>query len=371
MSAEPVTTRMAVLARALPKRILLVDDDELERELMADRLNSCGFEVTAVADGGEAMAVLERQWFPLLITDWEMPVLTGIELTERLRARGVDDTYVIMLTVRDAGIDYERGYHAGVDDYLTKKLPDAELLTRVHKGFTTLSMRRSLKEAQAELANKGQVDLLSGAHNHAHLLRSLRSECKRAERYGRNLSLMTVAVETKDGIEDGAAEPLAPELLHRVVDSIRSVIRADVDWIARVDSTGPAAVFAVVLPEAGAADAVAIKNRLQDTLRSMNEGARNEATCGSELQFSFGFAALAQGRAERTAIEALDLLKVAEQCRSCLRTRGRLQLSAVQGSVAHAVAICCRHGYAVENHCQFMGDGRVPAEPVAGEEPPA
>src|SRR5215510_10236935 len=107
MTAEAVTSRMAVLARALPKRILLVDDDELERELMADRLQSAGFDVTAVADGSEALELLERQWFPLLITDWQMPVLTGIELTERLRARGMADTYVIMLTVRDAGVDYE------------------------------------------------------------------------------------------------------------------------------------------------------------------------------------------------------------------------------------------------------------------------
>ncbi|MET0658585.1 MAG: response regulator [Steroidobacteraceae bacterium] len=364
MSAEPVTTRMAVLARALPKRILLVDDDELERELMADRLQSAGFEVPAAAHGSEALAILERQWFPLLITDWEMPELTGIELTERLRARGVSDTYVVMLTVRDAGVDYERGYHAGVDDYLTKKLPDAELLTRVQKGFATLTMRRSLKDAHTQLASRGQIDPQSGAFNHGHLLTSLQSECKRAERCGRNLSLMTVAVEMKNGGTEVNTD-LGSELLHQVVDALGSVIRAHVDWIARVDAAGPAAVFAIVLPEAGAVDAAMIKNRLQNALRALHEASRSEST--PELQFTFGFAALDLGRVERRAVAAGDLLEVAEHCRNCLQSRGRSQLTTVQASVAHGVAICCRHGYAVESHCQFMGE-RVPAQFA---EPPA
>lgn len=368
MSAESVTTRMAVLARALPKRILLVDDDELERELMADRLKSAGFEVTAAAHGSEALALLERQWFPLLITDWEMPVLTGIELTERLRARGVSDTYVVMLTVRDAGVDYERGYHAGVDDYLTKKLPDAELLARVQKGFTTLTMRRSLQDAHTQLASRGQVDPQSGAFTHAHLLSSLRSECKRAERYGRNLSLMTVAVERMRGATEVDTD-LGADLLHEVVDTLSRVIRAHVDWIARVDVASAAAVFAIVLPEAGATDAATIKNRLQNALRALNEPSRSASTCAPELQFSFGFAALDQGRAERKAVAADDLLQVAEHCRNCLQSRGRSHLAAVQASVAHAVAICCRQGYAVENHCQFMGDVRVTQLAAVGESP--
>jgi DNA-binding response OmpR family regulator len=77
--------------------------------------------------------------------------MTGIELTERLRARGVEDSYIIMLTGRDSTLDYEEGYRAGVDDYLTKKVRDLELLARIHAGFSTYALRRSLKEARADL----------------------------------------------------------------------------------------------------------------------------------------------------------------------------------------------------------------------------
>jgi two-component system, cell cycle response regulator len=362
MSADPLMTRMSVLARALPTRILVVDDDELELELMADRLATAGFEVTTAANGGQALAILERQWFPLLITDWEMPVMDGIELTERLRGRGVDDTFVIMLTVRDAGLDYERGYHAGVDDYLTKKMPDAELLARVQKGFSTLTMRRSLKEARAALESRGNVDVESGAFTTEHLLATLRSECKRAERYNRNLSVMTLGVGMRgEGDHDDApTSAVAPDTLRRIVDTLRTVVRSHVDWIARVDSPNEEAVFAIVLPEAAAVDAVSIKDRFQGALRALTEVLRAEASSSPRLQFSFGFAALDRGRTERKPTEALDLVSVAENCRGCLRSRGQTQLTAVQGSVTHGVAICCRHGYAVDSHCHFMGESRSP-----------
>ena len=106
---------------------------------MADRLAGAGFEVERAPDGEQALALLSRQWMPVVITDWQMPVMDGIAFTEQLRARGVEDTYVIMLTMRESSMDYERGYYAGVDDYLTKKLPDAELFARIHAGFNTLA----------------------------------------------------------------------------------------------------------------------------------------------------------------------------------------------------------------------------------------
>jgi DNA-binding response OmpR family regulator len=90
--------------------------------------------------------------FPVLLTDLQMPGMDGIELTRRVRARGMDDAYIIMLTLRDASFDYERGYAAGVDDYLTKKLPDVELHARINVAFNTSALRRELKEIKAKLA---------------------------------------------------------------------------------------------------------------------------------------------------------------------------------------------------------------------------
>jgi DNA-binding response OmpR family regulator len=129
-----------------------VDDDVLELELIADMLTRCGFNVARAADGAEALAQLANREFPVMIVDWQMPSIDGIALTERLRAEGRDEIYIVMLTARDSNFDYERGYLAGVDDYLAKKLPETELQARVHAAFKTVGLRRALKEARAEIA---------------------------------------------------------------------------------------------------------------------------------------------------------------------------------------------------------------------------
>jgi DNA-binding response OmpR family regulator len=147
-----VTGRLRALAQDMNLTILIVDDDELERALISDRLEARGFEVARAANGAEALALLEGPVIPVLLVDWSMPVMTGIELTEQLRARGMDESYIIMLTARDSNLDYEVGYRAGVDDYLTKKVRDSELLARIHSGFSTFALRRSLKEVRATLA---------------------------------------------------------------------------------------------------------------------------------------------------------------------------------------------------------------------------
>ena len=158
MSIDPsidtgvITTRLRALSDKNELEILVVDDDELERALIGDRLERRGFKVSQAADGFEAMKMLEQQPFPVLIVDWRMPTMDGIQLTEQLRARGMLDTYVIMLTARDGHLDFERGYLAGVDDYLSKKVNDVELLARVYKAFEMLTLRRELRDARAELS---------------------------------------------------------------------------------------------------------------------------------------------------------------------------------------------------------------------------
>jgi DNA-binding response OmpR family regulator len=152
-----VMARIRVLARTTGAKILVVDDDDLELALLQDRLQSCGLDVRCAGNGEEALKLLEREWFPVVLTDWQMPKVNGVELTERLRAKGASDTYVIMLTVRDSDFDYERAYEAGVDDYLSKKQPEVELLARIHSAFSTVELRRLLCDAREALAQAHRV----------------------------------------------------------------------------------------------------------------------------------------------------------------------------------------------------------------------
>ena len=346
MKADAIATRMSVLGRALPSRVLLVDDDELELELMADRLEAAGFEVACAANGEAALQLIEQQWYPLVITDWLMPVMDGIRFTEALRGRGATDTYIIMLTMREASVDYERGYVAGVDDYLSKRVPDAELFARITAAFNTLALRRSLKEAQAALEQAAAIDAESGAFALRELFTRLHGEIKRAQRYGRKLTLLTLSVSAAERATAVEVTP-SPEMLRGIVHTIESVVRLQIDWTGRLDSERGAA-FTVVLPESSISEAPRIKERLLAALRSYAEGFQT-----LQLTFAFGVAALEDTGQQSPAVDTAEMMEIAGLCRNCPGRTGPEQLGAVQRSVACHVSIVCRHGYVVDDECSL------------------
>lgn len=357
MNPNAVATRLSVLTRALPMRILLVDDDAQELGRLTERLRAAGFQTTCAADGEEALKQLALQWYPVVITDWQMPVMDGIALTEALRSRGCDDTYVIMLTARGATLDYERGYRAGVDDYLTKQTPDAELFARIHAAFNTLALRRSLKEAQTALDEAVAIDADSGAFAPRELASKLHSEIRRAQRYGRHLSLIAVNVT-----QDGGAP--SPEILRSLVQTFEAAVRAHIDWIGRMEAPVGAS-FALVLPEAAIGHTPAIKERVLNALR------RNAESQSARLTFEVGVAALDRTAAQELSIQPQDMLEIATHCLNCPGRQGAEQLRAVQRSVACSVSIVCRHGYAVDAECSLKFAGAPQKHGAPGGQPDA
>jgi DNA-binding response OmpR family regulator len=146
-----ITRRLRALSDTTPLSVMLVDDDELERALVADRLSARNFHVVEASDGRHALAELRKQPQPVLLVDWSMPVMDGIEFITRVRALDMQDTFIIMLTARDAEFDFQRGYLAGADDYVSKKVSDVELLARLHTAFAMHSLRQENRRLRAEL----------------------------------------------------------------------------------------------------------------------------------------------------------------------------------------------------------------------------
>lgn len=237
----------------LPQRVLLVDDDELELELMADRLRSLGFETHTVSDGRAALELLRTQSFPLVITDWQMPRMDGIQMTERLRAEGDNETYIIMLTVLDDASSHERGYFAGVDDYLSKRAPDAKVVMAIRAAFKAVEMRRALRAAKEQKA--GAVD----DTNSGVLFDRMRAEVKRAARYHRDLSFLVLQLDAESGTS-------AADVTSRAVQIVGDRIRTDIDFVARYRGSDGVQRIAVVLPETPRAVALQVGSRLSAAL---------------------------------------------------------------------------------------------------------
>jgi len=153
-----IASRMMALNQPDALSILVVDDDEIELALIGDQLEAQGFDVVRASNGRDALALMETRFFPVLLTDCQMPEMDGVGLTETVRAREMSETYIIMLTKRDGAFDYERGYAAGVDDYLSKSNPNVELFARINAAFGTAALRCSLKDSRAALAALPHVD---------------------------------------------------------------------------------------------------------------------------------------------------------------------------------------------------------------------
>jgi two-component system OmpR family response regulator len=110
--------------------VLVVDDEEYIRDLVASSLRLAGFTARAVADGSQALATLEHDGPDLVILDVRLPGIDGFEVCRRLRAAG-SDVPVIFLTARDTPEDRLSGFTKGGDDYVTKPFSLEELIARV------------------------------------------------------------------------------------------------------------------------------------------------------------------------------------------------------------------------------------------------
>jgi putative two-component system response regulator len=146
-------------------RILIVDDDEIALEMLGNALQAAGYEVEAASNGRAALEAIDRCPARLVISDWDMPELNGLDLCRRLRA---DDrfgyVYIILLTSHDGTERIVEGMSAGADDFISKPFVPPELLVRVRAGERVLSLetRDVAIFAMAKLAESRDPE--TGAH---------------------------------------------------------------------------------------------------------------------------------------------------------------------------------------------------------------
>ena len=133
-------------------RILIAEDERITRMTLARQLQAWRHEVTAAEDGQQAREMFDGAEFDIVITDWEMPRLSGVELVKHIRqATGGAYVYVIMLTSRSDKVDVVNGIEAGADDYVSKPFDRDELRVRLLAGERIVRLERALRSRNAEL----------------------------------------------------------------------------------------------------------------------------------------------------------------------------------------------------------------------------
>ncbi|MBN1824815.1 MAG: response regulator transcription factor [Candidatus Eisenbacteria bacterium] len=170
-------------------RVLIADDDPTYRIFLEEALKKWGYEVEAVDDGEKAWSALCGSLPPrLVLLDWVMPGLDGVELIEKIRGEEkLASSYVILLTARDGKEDVVRGLDAGANDYITKPFHHAELRARVAVGDRVLGLQeqlaKRLRDLEGALAHVKTLQGLIPICMHCHKIRDDQESWQKIESY--------------------------------------------------------------------------------------------------------------------------------------------------------------------------------------------
>lgn len=226
-------------------RVLIAEDTELIRVVLQSTLSRWGYDITVATDGHEALRELRKPDAPgLLILDWEMPGMNGIDLCREVRAEEGDKRhYIILLTARDTTEDLVAGLEAGANDYVRKPFDPAELQARVDVGRRYVELYDELVASKCALELLARTDSLTQLMNRGAILARLDEEIARAKRDGSTLAVGVFDIDHFKRVNDTHGHAAGDEVLREVARRITEATRP-YDGVGRMGGEE----FLVILP---------------------------------------------------------------------------------------------------------------------------
>jgi two-component system cell cycle response regulator len=245
------------------KTILIADDDYNFRSAMVDMVRAWGYEVISAKNGFDVWEILLGEEAPrMMILDWIMPGMDGVEICRRLRSRKDDPyIYVILVSIQDQIEQLAEGITAGADDYLVKPVVPEELEARLLAGRRILDLQAELLSARDALHLQATHDPLTNLWNRKGILDILRKEVGRSSRDGMPLSVIMVDVDDFKFINDSYGHPVGDRVLAKIAAQLRETIRS-YDAAGRLGGDE----FLMVLPGCDTEDAVYLAERVRKDL---------------------------------------------------------------------------------------------------------
>lgn len=233
-------------------RLLIAEDDPTSRLMLQGILSRWGHEVETAGDGQEAWAALQAPGAPrLVILDWMMPGLDGLEVLTRLREQeGAQPAYVILLTARDDKRDIAQALRAGANDYIAKPFDNGELRARVEVGQRVIALQQALEErvrqleaANVEIARLARTDELTGLANRRYFSERLAKMLSASRRQGLPLTLIMADLDHFKNVNDRYGHAAGDEVLKEFAAMMHRQSRTE-DLAARWGGEE----FAVLMP---------------------------------------------------------------------------------------------------------------------------
>jgi two-component system, cell cycle response regulator len=320
--------------------ILIVDDDPISRAILQEHLGACGHEVICADSTAQAMYILEKQIVQIVIADWIMPGLSGLDLCKWIRSRQWSQrVHIAMLTILDEPDRLVEAFEAGVDDFLSKPFDEAELLARLRAWMRLVNMQQELIERNQEaarltteliavnkkLAELAAIDDLTGLGNRRQAIQRIEEHLALARRYGHPFTCALIDIDQFKRFNDTYGHGTGDRILKHLGNVLNQTIR-HVDFVFRMGGDE----FLVLLPQISVQEAVKWTERCQAALKAQ------------PLQIESGpvFLTISIGIAEYTpAADTLDeLLEIADNALYAAKESGR-NTSRIGSPVSTAEAV--------------------------------
>lgn len=155
-----ILKNLILVKTILTAHILIVDDEAAIRDMVRMALEIDGFTVSDASNAHQASNILEQQDIDLILLDWMMPGISGIDFASRIRREGNHHVGIIMVTAKDNENDLIRGLEVGADDYIKKPFSTKELISRMRAVLRRLSD----KQVSQDVVSAGKITIDSGQH---------------------------------------------------------------------------------------------------------------------------------------------------------------------------------------------------------------
>lgn len=306
-------------------KILVADDEGSSRHIAASVVRHLGHECHTVSDGHDAWLALGAEAFDVVISDWLMPGLSGLELCRQVRSDTSNVyTYFIMVTGRRENAQILEGMKAGADDYLVKPLDPHELQARLIAAERVSSLHRQLSEQRVLLEGMNYDlmaislrDPLTSLGNRRALEDDLEILEGRTTRYGHRYCLALLDIDHFKSYNDTYGHQAGDKALRAVATLIRDHARGG-DSVYRYGGEE----FLCVFPEQSLASAAAAVERMRMGLLRL--AIEHEGTTSGALTLSAGLAML-DPKYPRTSSE---VIKEADQALYRAKEGGRNRVDA-------------------------------------------
>jgi diguanylate cyclase (GGDEF)-like protein len=309
-------------------RILAVDDDPMSLKLLERTLRKAGHQVATARDGREALQIAIETNPQVVLADWMMPELNGLELCRALRRIETgQDMYFLLLTGRDDEDRVVEAFDAGVDDYVAKPFNARMLMARLKGGQRVIELkakveadRRTMMQQVAELGSMTRklrtasfTDALTELPNRRYVMKRLEQDWEASGRTNRPLSLIMIDIDHFKRVNDAHGHDVGDTVLRETANVLRASVRQG-EEVARLGGEE----FLVVCPNASAAQARVCAERIRLAIE------RNVILAGGfnrNVTVSLG---VAERKPEMAKHDAL--LKAADEAVYSAKNKGRNQV---------------------------------------------